>query len=179
MAIDPPTGRRRRGEAEPASARPHRAASTSSTPTSPRHPCSAGPGNDRSSRSTPPSRRSPRPTARCPRSSVGTSTPITTATRSASCQVSAPSTVRAPSTSRRCGSPDPPGPNWTLTTANPHLAELNVPNRRVDFLFVGDAFLRPHGAGRVLSAGLAFHQSLTGTLASDHYGLVVDIATAR
>jgi endonuclease/exonuclease/phosphatase family metal-dependent hydrolase len=73
----------------------------------------------------------------------------------------------------------PPGPNWTLTTANPHLAELNVPNRRVDFLFVGDAFLRPHGAGRVLSAGLAFHYSLTGTLASDHYGLVVDVATAR
>ena len=31
------------------------------------------------------------------------------------------------------------------------------------------------GAGRVLNAELAFHESLTGVMASDHIGLVVDI----
>ena len=34
---------------------------------------------------------------------------------------------------------------------------------------------RPGGAGRVVAASLAFHEPLTGTLASDHYGLCVDV----
>jgi endonuclease/exonuclease/phosphatase family metal-dependent hydrolase len=73
----------------------------------------------------------------------------------------------------RAAGPDEPG--YTLTPANPHLAELNVARRRVDFVFAGDAFLRPEGAGRVLSARLAFDHPMTGTYASDHFGLVVDI----
>jgi endonuclease/exonuclease/phosphatase family metal-dependent hydrolase len=70
----------------------------------------------------------------------------------------------------------PHEPGHTLDHTNPHLAELNVSRRRVDFVFTGDAFLRPDTAGRVLSAALAFHHPLTGTHASDHFGLVVDIA---
>jgi endonuclease/exonuclease/phosphatase family metal-dependent hydrolase len=58
---------------------------------------------------------------------------------------------------------------------NPIAAGLNVPRKRIDYVFVGDPYQRRGSAGRVLSAELAFHESLTGTLASDHAGLVVDI----
>lgn len=58
---------------------------------------------------------------------------------------------------------------------NPQARFLNVPPQRIDYVFVGDPFLRPEGAGRLLSADLAFHEPLTGISASDHYGLVVDV----
>jgi endonuclease/exonuclease/phosphatase family metal-dependent hydrolase len=50
-----------------------------------------------------------------------------------------------------------------------------VHRKRIDYVFVGDPFQRRGGAGRVLAARLAFHEPLTGPLASDHAGLVVDI----
>ena len=53
---------------------------------------------------------------------------------------------------------------------------FNEPPKRIDYVFVGDACLRPDGAGRVLRASLAFNAKKTGTFASDHYGLSVDIA---
>jgi endonuclease/exonuclease/phosphatase family metal-dependent hydrolase len=56
---------------------------------------------------------------------------------------------------------------------NPVYAPMNLPPKRIDYVFVGDPFRRK--AGRVLSAELAFHEPLTGTLASDHFGLCVDI----
>jgi endonuclease/exonuclease/phosphatase family metal-dependent hydrolase len=59
---------------------------------------------------------------------------------------------------------------------NPIAAAMNVPRKRIDYVFVGDPFQRRDGAGRVLSAELAFDASLTGRVASDHTGLVVDIA---
>ena len=58
---------------------------------------------------------------------------------------------------------------------NPLCAALNVPPKRLDYVFVGDAFGRG-GAGVVQSAELAFHEPRTGVLAGDHFGLVVDIA---
>jgi endonuclease/exonuclease/phosphatase family metal-dependent hydrolase len=58
---------------------------------------------------------------------------------------------------------------------NPVAAAMNVHRKRIDYVFVGDPFLRRDGAGRVLSAELAFHEPLTGTLASDHAGLAVDV----
>jgi len=58
---------------------------------------------------------------------------------------------------------------------NPIAAALNVHRKRIDYVFVGDPFLRASGAGRVLRAELAFHEPITGVLASDHAGLVVDI----
>lgn len=67
------------------------------------------------------------------------------------------------------------GPGYTQDwRGNDLAAGLNVPRKRIDYVFVGDAFMRA-GAGRVLRAELAFHTPKTGVLASDHAGLVVDI----
>jgi endonuclease/exonuclease/phosphatase family metal-dependent hydrolase len=69
------------------------------------------------------------------------------------------------------------GPGWTQDwRTNPIAAALNVHRKRIDYVFVGDPFQREGGAGRVLSAELAFHEPLTGVLASDHAGLVVEVA---
>ena len=64
----------------------------------------------------------------------------------------------------------------TWDPANDLAAEANDPPRRVDYVFVGESALRPDGAGRVMRASLAFDTPRTGTFASDHYGLSVDIA---
>ena len=50
-----------------------------------------------------------------------------------------------------------------------------MPRKRIDYVFVGDPFHRVDGAGRVLSTELAFHESLTGVMASDHIGLVTEV----
>jgi endonuclease/exonuclease/phosphatase family metal-dependent hydrolase len=69
------------------------------------------------------------------------------------------------------------GPGQTQDwRVNPIAAALNVPPKRIDYVFVGDPFLRAGGAGRVLAAALAFDASLTGGVCSDHTGLVVDVA---
>jgi endonuclease/exonuclease/phosphatase family metal-dependent hydrolase len=68
------------------------------------------------------------------------------------------------------------GPGYTQDwRTNPIAAALNVHRKRIDYVFVGDPFSRAGGAGRVLDARLAFHVPLTGTVASDHAGLVVDV----
>jgi endonuclease/exonuclease/phosphatase family metal-dependent hydrolase len=68
------------------------------------------------------------------------------------------------------------GPGLTQDwRTNPIAAGLNVHRKRIDYVFVGDPFQRVGGAGRVLRADLAFHEPLTGTVASDHAGLVVDV----
>jgi endonuclease/exonuclease/phosphatase family metal-dependent hydrolase len=69
------------------------------------------------------------------------------------------------------------GPGYTQDwRANRIAASLNVPRKRIDYVFVGDPFLRKGTAGRVLSAALVFDVPLTAVLASDHAGLVVDVA---
>jgi endonuclease/exonuclease/phosphatase family metal-dependent hydrolase len=68
------------------------------------------------------------------------------------------------------------GPGYTQDWRhNPIAAAMNVPRKRIDYVFVGDAFQRRGGAGRVVAADLAFDASLTGRVASDHAGLVVDV----
>lgn len=68
------------------------------------------------------------------------------------------------------------GPGLTQDwRTNPIAADLNVHRKRIDYVFVGDPFLAQHGAGRVLRAEVAFDESRTGVLASDHFGLVVDL----
>ncbi len=68
------------------------------------------------------------------------------------------------------------GPGHTQDWRDNPIAEaMNIPRKRIDYVFVGDPFIRRGGAGRVLSADLAFHHSLTGPLASDHTGLVVEV----
>jgi endonuclease/exonuclease/phosphatase family metal-dependent hydrolase len=69
------------------------------------------------------------------------------------------------------------GPGYTQDwRTNRIAASLNVHRKRIDYVFVGDPFLRKGSAGRVLSADLAFDVPLTGILASDHRGLVTEIA---
>jgi endonuclease/exonuclease/phosphatase family metal-dependent hydrolase len=55
-------------------------------------------------------------------------------------------------------------------------ASMNVHRKRIDYVFVGDPFLRAGRGGRVLSAELCCHEPLTGVLASDHFGLLVEIS---
>jgi endonuclease/exonuclease/phosphatase family metal-dependent hydrolase len=63
----------------------------------------------------------------------------------------------------------------TFDPANDLYDESNELPQRIDYVFVGESY-RPNRAGRVLSASLAFDSPKTGVLASDHYGLSVEIA---
>jgi endonuclease/exonuclease/phosphatase family metal-dependent hydrolase len=63
---------------------------------------------------------------------------------------------------------------WTQHPANPMYAPLGIPRKRIDYVFVGNPFGRR--GGLVTRADLAFHEPMTGTFASDHFGLVVDVA---
>jgi endonuclease/exonuclease/phosphatase family metal-dependent hydrolase len=66
-------------------------------------------------------------------------------------------------------------PGWTQDPAgNPIYASMGLPRKRIDFVLVGDPFGRK-GAGLVQHCELAFHEPITGIVASDHYGLVADI----
>ncbi|MGI9602203.1 MAG: endonuclease/exonuclease/phosphatase family protein [Acidimicrobiales bacterium] len=67
-----------------------------------------------------------------------------------------------------------PGFTWDSRT-NSMAADLHLPPKRIDYVFVGDPFRRPEGAGLVVTADLAFHEPITGCDASDHYGLIVGI----
>jgi endonuclease/exonuclease/phosphatase family metal-dependent hydrolase len=64
----------------------------------------------------------------------------------------------------------------TWDPANDLAAEANEPPQRIDYVFVGEAHRGTNGAGRVIGASLAFDEPRTGTFASDHYGLSVDVA---
>jgi endonuclease/exonuclease/phosphatase family metal-dependent hydrolase len=67
------------------------------------------------------------------------------------------------------------GGGFTWDPANHLAARSNEPRRRIDYVFVGDPSKHADGAGRVVGASLAFHEPRTGTLASDHYGVCVDV----
>jgi len=58
---------------------------------------------------------------------------------------------------------------------NPIAADMNVHPKRIDYVFVGDPFQRKGNAGRVLATEVVCDKSLTGVIASDHFGLCVDI----
>jgi endonuclease/exonuclease/phosphatase family metal-dependent hydrolase len=67
-----------------------------------------------------------------------------------------------------------PGPGWTWDNHNPFAALEHEPDRRIDYVFVG--WRRPDGAGRVEAARVVCDRALSGTCASDHYGLFAEIA---
>jgi endonuclease/exonuclease/phosphatase family metal-dependent hydrolase len=68
------------------------------------------------------------------------------------------------------------GPGLTQDwRTNDIAASMNVHPKRIDYVFVGDTFRRRDGAGRILAASLAFHEPLTGIVASDHFGVCVDL----
>ena len=64
--------------------------------------------------------------------------------------------------------------NWRT---HPLAAGLNVHRKRIDYIFVGDPFMRAGDRGRVLDVEVICDQPLTGVMASDHSGLVATIAT--
>lgn len=68
------------------------------------------------------------------------------------------------------------GPGYTNDwQINPYAAALNVHRKRIDYVFVGDPFMRIGGAGRVLRADVVADVPLTDIVASDHAGIMVDI----
>lgn len=68
------------------------------------------------------------------------------------------------------------GPGYTQDWRdNPIAGDLNVHRKRIDYVFVGDGFRREGSAGRILNTEVAFDSTMTGVVASDHRGLVVDI----
>lgn len=77
-------------------------------------------------------------------------------------------------------------PGYTQHPVNPYYATFNLPPKRIDYVFIGDTWLtkqtaneagdqHPTTRGRVLSADLAFHEPITPTLASDHFGLIITV----
>ncbi len=58
---------------------------------------------------------------------------------------------------------------------NPLADSMNVHRKRIDYVLVGDPFLLLDNAGRVEQATIVFDEPLTGILASDHFGLAVDV----
>lgn len=69
------------------------------------------------------------------------------------------------------------GPGYTNDwQRNPFCAALNVHRKRIDYVFVGDPFLRKGNAGRVLDAQLVADEPITGIVASDHFGVLAEIA---
>jgi endonuclease/exonuclease/phosphatase family metal-dependent hydrolase len=68
------------------------------------------------------------------------------------------------------------GPGYTNDwRRNPYCAALNVHRKRIDYVFVGDAFVRTGNAGRVLSAQVVADEPITGVVASDHFGVLATI----
>lgn len=67
------------------------------------------------------------------------------------------------------------GHGWTWDNRNPFAAAEHEPDRRIDYVLVG--WRRGSGAGRVESARVVCDRALTGTFASDHLGLYVELAT--
>jgi endonuclease/exonuclease/phosphatase family metal-dependent hydrolase len=66
------------------------------------------------------------------------------------------------------------GPGLTWDNRNPYAFTVREPDRRIDYVFVG---WRHDAKGRVESARVVCDRALTGTFASDHFGLIADIAT--
>jgi len=67
------------------------------------------------------------------------------------------------------------GPGYTWDNRNAFAALEREPDGRIDYIFVG--WRRDDGSGRVESARVVCDRSLTGSLASDHFGVVADIET--
>jgi endonuclease/exonuclease/phosphatase family metal-dependent hydrolase len=70
----------------------------------------------------------------------------------------------------------PSDPGYTDDGRTNPLADLIPrPRKRIDYVLVGDAFLRKGGAGLVERAELWAHQPLLARLPSDHYGVLAEV----
>jgi endonuclease/exonuclease/phosphatase family metal-dependent hydrolase len=66
-----------------------------------------------------------------------------------------------------------PAPGLTWDNRNPFAAAEHEPSRRIDYVLVG--WRRDGGAGRVESARVVCDRALTGTFASDHFGVLAEL----
>ena len=62
--------------------------------------------------------------------------------------------------------------NWRT---HPLSARLNVHRKRIDYILVGDPFLRQGNGGRITDSQLVADTPLTGIQGSDHVGIFADI----
>jgi endonuclease/exonuclease/phosphatase family metal-dependent hydrolase len=60
--------------------------------------------------------------------------------------------------------------------ANPFGGNLNVHRKRIDYVFVGDPFLRRGSGGRVIEAHVVLDEEVDGVPLSDHLGVMALIA---
>ena len=67
------------------------------------------------------------------------------------------------------------GPGWTWDNRNPFAAEMREPDRRIDYVFVG---WRLGSRVWVRRAEVIANRALTGVYATDHFGLLADVARA-
>ena len=67
------------------------------------------------------------------------------------------------------------GPGWTWDNRNSFASLDHESDRRIDYVFTG--FRRDGGVGEVDSCRVVCNRSLTGTFASDHFGVLAEIAT--
>jgi endonuclease/exonuclease/phosphatase family metal-dependent hydrolase len=67
------------------------------------------------------------------------------------------------------------GPGHTWDNRNTYAVLDLEPSRRIDYVLVG--WRMDDGAGQVMSARVACDTALTGTFASDHFGLFTEITT--
>ena len=65
------------------------------------------------------------------------------------------------------------GPGFTWDNRNPYAHTVREPDRRIDYVFVG---WRHDAKGRIESARVVCDRVLTTTFASDHFGLLAEIA---
>jgi endonuclease/exonuclease/phosphatase family metal-dependent hydrolase len=66
------------------------------------------------------------------------------------------------------------GPGATYSAANPHVVDSAWPERRLDYVLVG--WPRPRPQGNPIRASRFGEGTVEGVVASDHYGVVVDLA---
>ena len=67
------------------------------------------------------------------------------------------------------------GPGWTWDNRNPFAAEMREPDRRIDYIFVG---WRLGSRTWVRRAEVIANRALTGVYATDHFGLLAEVARA-
>lgn len=71
---------------------------------------------------------------------------------------------------------NPGQPGYTWSNANPFAAAEQVPDQRIDYIFVG--VHAEDGAGRVLTAHVVCNEPRGGGWPSDHFGVAAELSLA-
>ncbi len=65
------------------------------------------------------------------------------------------------------------GPGYTWDNANPYARDVFEPNRRIDYILVGDP--KSRGAGHVVDCRIAGNQPVGGVWPSDHHAVLAEL----